>query len=248
MVKKLMILADIYSDTANRIGRDLQCVISEDFGNVDMSPIEWVFRYGRTNSMPYPYLERVKVINQSPHIELAANKFRALLKLSDSGIRVPRFSDGYLDTFPQVIRTRYHSQGRGFEMIDTRWNRRPIGSDEYCIEFIDADREYRVLVFNGKVIGVDRKIETEELKNDIIRNHANGWGFLSLSREKNPWTYKKVGGIGLKAVEALELDFGAVDVLRKGNRLYVLEVNTAPGLRVGKAKRVANNVREMIGG
>ena len=67
----------------------------------------------------------------------------------------------------------------------------------------------------------------EEQVDENIRNHNNGWVFCrdNLNRiEENEI-------LALNTIKALNLDFGAVDIIRDVNRKsYVLEVNTAPGL------------------
>ena len=48
------------------------------------------------------------------------------------------------------------------------------------------------------------------------------------------------------AVEALGLDFGAVDIMYHENTFYVLEVNTAPGLtRTRTLEAYANEIRRL---
>lgn len=93
--------------------------------------------------------------------------------------------------------------------------------------------EYRVHVFQGEVIDTCQKKKLTEANragavNTFIRNHTNGWVFCrndivpNASREE----------LAIKAVAALGLDFGAVDIIynEAEDQHYVLEVNTAPGL------------------
>jgi hypothetical protein len=62
----------------------------------------------------------------------------------------------------------------------------------------------------------------------LIRSHSNGWVFCREDVEISPMLIATARG----AVEALGLDFGAVDIIynQHENQYYVLEVNTAPGL------------------
>ena len=47
-------------------------------------------------------------------------------------------------------------------------------------------------------------------------------------------------------IKALKLDFGAVDIIRaKNGKLYVLEVNTAPGLEERKLQIYADYFKNM---
>lgn len=96
----------------------------------------------------------------------------------------------------------------------------------------EAHREYRIHVMNGKVTFVQQKKrraewETLETYSNIIRNYHTGW--IYANEQTSPINSAAVYH-AVKAVEALGLDFGAVDVMTRGEDAKVLEVNTAPGL------------------
>jgi len=96
--------------------------------------------------------------------------------------------------------------------------------------YVKKKDEYRVHVFNGKSIDVQRKarrLDCEE-PNWRVRNYDNGFiyardGLVAPS---------SVTEVAVKAMGKTKLNFGAVDVLfnDKKDRAVVLEVNTAPGL------------------
>lgn len=97
--------------------------------------------------------------------------------------------------------------------------------------------EYRVHVFKGKVILYQKKsrrvdeetgeVITAEGEDADVRNLASNW----IYRTGNLKRLERVEQLAIEAVEALGLDFGAVDILMTGDgSVYVLEVNTAPGL------------------
>lgn len=121
-----------------------------------------------------------------------------------------------------------HSKGRGLWrvtdlksfLLATKGTAKKKAATHF-MEFVESDREYRVHVFKGKSIRISRK-EFEE----------DG---------SNKYTTAKPGNIKLRrvreaakaALEAVELDFGAVDILARGENnedVFVLEVNAAPGL------------------
>ena len=55
--------------------------------------------------------------------------------------------------------------------------------------------------------------------------------------------------MGIDAVSALGLDFGAVDIIEDADgKLYVLEVNTAPGLEGQTLTLMAEALKELIDG
>lgn len=99
--------------------------------------------------------------------------------------------------------------------------------------YIPKKFEYRVHVVNGEVLHVQRKARNTDIPDDQInwkvRNHANGFIFaINEDHVPNPDVLQQ----GLNAVNALGLDFGAVDIIwnEKRKKAYVLEVNTACGL------------------
>ena len=93
--------------------------------------------------------------------------------------------------------------------------------------------EYRVHVLGDKVIDVAKKRRrtTEQEAgnvNELVRNLAGGWVFC----HNNITCPDGLHDLTIKAVNTLGLDFGAVDIIEESHtgKLYVLEVNSAPGL------------------
>jgi len=123
------------------------------------------------------------------------------------------------------------SQGRGIVVAKVAED---IVDAPLYTEFIEAEREMRVHVFQGRVIDYTEKkrlsTETREergIQDDpsrYIRNHSNHWIFARSGVELPD----DVAEMCIDAVGHLGLDFAAVDVLVEPS--YVLEINTAPGL------------------
>lgn len=98
--------------------------------------------------------------------------------------------------------------------------------------YVPKKEEYRVHVFDGEVIHSSRKARKKEIPDEEvnwkIRNHNNGFIF----QHENFELPADCAVQALNAIEAIGLDFGAVDVIwndRLGQS-FVLEVNTAPGI------------------
>jgi D-alanine-D-alanine ligase-like ATP-grasp enzyme len=90
----------------------------------------------------------------------------------------------------------------------------------HFMEFVEAEREYRVHIFNGKSIRISEKGFTDDRKKDYITR-------------KPTHDVRTVRQAAKRAVSAVGLDFGAVDILARGEanqEVFVLEVNSAPGL------------------
>lgn len=120
---------------------------------------------------------------------------------------------------------------------DDSW-RRIISNTKFVTEYFTAKDEFRVHVACGKVIFTQRKsLRTDEQRpahpNFIVRNHENGFIF----QQENINIPEEAKQEAIKAVSALGLDFGAVDIRCKkatstrGPLPCVLEVNTAPGIQ-----------------
>jgi glutathione synthase/RimK-type ligase-like ATP-grasp enzyme len=101
---------------------------------------------------------------------------------------------------------------------------------------IENHGEYRVHVVNDEVIlyqkksrRVDEEGEVDE-PDDIeatVRNLSTGWVY----RTSNLRRLDRVEELARQAIDALQLDFGAVDIImNEDGEVFVLEVNTAPGL------------------
>jgi hypothetical protein len=101
----------------------------------------------------------------------------------------------------------------------------------YTKYFKKAD-EFRVHVWGDRVLDVQQKRKRQEVDNEEmdyqVRNAAGGWVFCRNEVD----TPDCVIEAAVRAVSALGLDFGAVDVgyNRHQDKACVFEVNTAPGL------------------
>lgn len=96
--------------------------------------------------------------------------------------------------------------------------------------YVKKEQEYRVHVMGDKAFFVQRKAKKSgvEQVNWDVRNLANGFVFVMISMGDVATQVKEEA---VKAIAALGLDFGGVDVvLGRDGKAYVLEVNTACGL------------------
>lgn len=92
-------------------------------------------------------------------------------------------------------------------------------------------REFRIHVMNGTVTYVQQKKRENNWRenanySNVVRNYHTGWIYATSGIQPNDAALRNA----VAAVGALGLDFGAVDVITRGNDAWVLEVNTAPGL------------------
>jgi glutathione synthase/RimK-type ligase-like ATP-grasp enzyme len=99
------------------------------------------------------------------------------------------------------------------------------------VQYIPKTQEYRCHVMHGEVFFIQRKARKLEVEDEDVnwqvRNLAGG--FIYANKDVNlPEAAKEQA---IMAVQALGLDFGAVDLIYgTDKKYYVLEVNTACGL------------------
>ena len=130
-------------------------------------------------------------------------------------------------TYPCIGRPDKHTRGKGFwvcydardthrALIGTRTKQRATHFMEYIQ---NAPHEYRVHVFNGKSIRISEKAFFGREGNHRLYTTIKPTGQID-----------HVRSAAKLAVEALGLDFGAVDILANDENCWVLEVNSAPSL------------------
>lgn len=176
-------------------------------------------------------------LNPPTSVFNASNKVRTFQRLQEAGVNIPEWTTdrevarGWWNEGATVLARHLTSgnSGRGIEIIEPESG--GISRAPLYTKYVKKQSEFRVHVFNGLAIDVQEKRKVRDYPGDIntkIRSHDNGWVFcredVNLPEEGRQEA--------VKAVRALNLDFGAVDLIwnRRRNMYYVLEVNTAPGL------------------
>ncbi len=98
-------------------------------------------------------------------------------------------------------------------------------------KYLKNKQEYRVHVFNGEVFHIQqkRRVSNGTVVDTQIKSKANGWRFCI----RNLSPPESLEGTAIAAVDALGLDFAAVDILFNTyhSRLAILEINSAPGIQ-----------------
>lgn len=127
-----------------------------------------------------------------------------------------------------VIKPLFGSQGKGVRLVDAHRSR-PLPQDQFVdgvyylqekIETGDYNHDYRVFVIRGKVIAVMQRQGSDWLHNVALGAHC--------SRSDAP----DVAALGLKAAQAIDMDYAGVDLIRdKYGKLWVIEVNSIPAWR-----------------
>lgn len=184
-------------------------------------------------------------INKLQNVQLATNKVFTLQELHRKGISVPTFTLNRSALVPEKLymaRTILsgHS-GKGI-VVGTRDE---LPTAPLYTEYIYKVAEYRAIVVGGKVVDFKEKKRKNGLGEygEHVWNHSSGYIFA----RNNITTPPDVYDLGIEAVSALGLDFGAVDIIEdEEGRLYVLEVNTAFGIEGSTLELVGEAIKELI--
>lgn len=196
-----------------------------------------VVNWGQSAPPPWTAKGHAEILNKFDAVKVATNKLLTF-KALDGKVPIPEFTTDIKEAekwFEKkkakvVCRTLLRaSEGRGIVVADAA--AKLVAAPLY-VRFVPKDVEYRVHVFRGTAIHVQQKrlrngLQNDENRNQYIRNTANGWVF-TIEHVECPIEVQEEA---VKAVTALGLDFGAVDVaVSKKQEVVIFEVNTAPGI------------------
>ena len=179
----------------------------------------------------------VKLFNSAESILKAKNKLKTMQILDHHNIPVPKTvvihrgedlkqAVKFVGGFPVIVKTPFGTFGKGVTIVESMralksfliWNQ-PM----YLIqEFVKHTRgkDIRIFVVGGKVVGtMMRSAKKGEFRSNI---ELGGVG------EKVEITEEEVS-IALRSVQALDLNYGGVDIMRGKGGVVVLEVNANPG-------------------
>lgn len=209
-----------------------------------IKPKDIVINWGSTKEPPLNYYKG-KILNPWLFVVIAANKLNTFQELDE--ISTPDWTtsidvaQGWSNNGSVVVaRTKLtgHS-GDGIIIVDKQ---QPVPDAPLYTKYVFKEKEFRVHVVGKNVIDTQRKIKdpTKEVLNWKVRSHDNGFIFARNNIDPDPARDE----LAVAATSALELDFGAVDIIQdKAGAYYVLEINTAPGLEGQTVESYANAFR-----
>lgn len=229
------------------------------------NPTKKVINWG-SSTLPDEAL-KCQVINKPEAVAIAANKltFFNAIKAYNQGvdtledyINQPLFATSR-DSVESlraidhklVIVERHKLTGNSGEGITVIEPDQPLSeaAPQLYVQYIPKKSEWRIHVLNGVAVDIQRKARNTEVPDEQVnwrvRNHANGFIFARNEGEAPP---EGVISQAILAVQAIGLDFGAVDVIynEKQAAAYVLEINTAPGLTGSTLEGYVKRFTEMM--
>lgn len=236
------------SESARAVARLIGAIRVHPNGRYRPRQSDIIINWGN-GSYPSWYRQGLNMLNDPQRVQVAQNKLSCLQTLRDAGVPTPEFT-----TSREVARTwnivyartmLRASEGRGIVVVDNPQQQLP--NCNLYTKHITPDGEYRVHLFKGQVIDYSKKVRVVENEGfepsreaSYIRNHSNGWHFV---RGVNP--IQTVIEDATSAINAVGLDFGSVDIIRRDGRNYVLEINTASGLSDMGATAYANAIMRL---
>lgn len=195
----------------------------------------FLVNWGCSNSQFKPH------INSTDSVGVAVNKAQALYRMGARDVNKPGVMELALegrrnDDQGRIWLARHSLTGSGGRDITVVRPGDVFPKAPLYVQYIPKLLEFRVHAFrilDEVELLIRQKLresDAEQTRDQrLIRNRDNGWVYgLVRDEEKANLAAREA----IKAIGALGLDFGAVDVIigRDDGKAYVLEVNTAPGL------------------
>ena len=213
------------------------------------------------SQLPQNFQWSSKDLNHPNAVKIATNKFLTFQRLGETTIPTPEWTESHVKALywavtghTIVVRHRVNAHsGMGISLFtpEDYLNDVELPDAPLYVKYKKKRSEYRVHVFNGRVIDIQEKRKQIDFdRNDLqskIRSHSNGWVFCR--EDLSPYS-SSLGEIAIEAIDAIGLDFGAVDMIynQRENAYYVLEVNTAVGLEGSTVRIYADAITEYIEG
>lgn len=176
-------------------------------------------------------------------LSIAVSKKRTFEALDGEGIRHPpvfatpeeaaQWEHGWLGRRDGL------SGGRGITIFEHGQLPLQAAQFDLCVGIIPKIAEYRIHV--GRLPGEEHKVLAEQQKlgvyqsATIINNFSNGTTFSIQELRMSRSGKERARTMAIRATSACGLDFAAVDLVQGADHtLYLLECNTAPGIRTPK--------------
>ena len=241
----------LYSEGARALATALDSLCVKPDGNYKPRENDLIVNWGNSHNPETWSMENVEVLNPPNDIKKAVNKLTTFEYLRLANIPTPEWTtdisvaERWLGNDWMIVE-RHNLTGSKGDGISIKGRDDPLENAPLYTKLIERAREYRVHVFDGQVIDLQQKKRREGNDSDgTIKNLDHGWVFV---RDEITPPPRSIFDVAVRAVQALGLDFGGVDILTKDGECYVLEVNTAIGLHestitsyVNAIKRYANN-------
>jgi len=239
----------INSLAVNIPARKIKIENSKFVGNKNQIVVNW-----GSSGIDNKQIFKCKLLNHPDNVNIASNKlfFFSLLGqkewLPDWSID-RQTAEGWIRKGSTVVCRTVLTGYSGVGIVIARSVEEMADAHLYT-RYIKKKDEYRVHVFCGEVIDVQRKARRANVPdkeiNWQVRSHNNGFIYMREGVERISYL-DRLRELALETISLCSLDFGAVDIIyNKGRDMcYVLEVNTAPGLEGTTLDRYCEAIRRL---
>jgi hypothetical protein len=206
----------VFHDRPSQTGEDLQALLASQPELV--GSVNWTGRGG-----------------EGLNSNARSNKLAQLVRLEHQGVPVPYFTlSKPKDTTNWLGRGSYHREGRDLT--------NPLENPDFWVSYLNLEEEWRLHFFRRKkgslmLLRSGKKAPKSPKAHPWIRANRLGWKISYVGGAP-----KEVWEIGFRAINALQLDFGAVDIGVTLGYPVVLEVNTCPGLEGNTLRKYAEEI------
>ena len=183
----------------------------------------------------------VSVVNSRQTISMCADKYRSALRFADTGVPTPKTSlvqsaetlqaslDIIGEKYPMILKTLRGSKGVGVIFIESKrqltsliqllW-KQDEKTEILLQSYIKSDFDVRVIILNNNILASMRR---DVLKGDFRSNYSQG------AKVKEYLLNDEEKRICIDAAKAVDGIYTAVDFIKNGKDIFVLEVNSSPG-------------------
>ncbi len=139
------------------------------------------------------------------------------LSATKVALRIPEYMN-----YPFVLKNPDSSQGKGIYLIKNKKDLSEIKLENcfyICQEYIKHKFSFRLLTLGGKIVGAVKNINARgEFKSNVSRGGRTIQTTLS----------KDLKDLTKRIFQVIPYDFAGIDLLRRDNKFFVLEVNSTP--------------------
>ncbi len=189
-----------------------------------------------------------RVWNHPNAVYKAIHKAVAFDWMKAAGVSVPAYSRKRENALKwqkegKTVVCRTTTTGKDGEGTSVVKPGEPMPDAKLYTELVSKKAEYRVHVVDGKVVDGMRKLRENGKPVHPISTTSNGYFF----QKTGVVTPERVKSEAIKAVAALGLDYGGVDVIEQEDGTpVVLEVNSAFELGTNTVRNVAEAIKAMV--
>jgi len=206
--------------------------------------LDVLVRWGSRRQMPSSTIE----LNNPTAVYNASDKLMAHSMLQNAGLSTVWMTtdfDNAVQNSDGIVLGRNRMGCGGRDIVVYHSGEHPIQQHDFYTPYLHTKREVRIHVVRDKVVRVQGKYLDfpERAGEGLIKNYAHGYRFRSPKQE----LHRRRREEAIRAIQALGLDFGAVDMLVNSDRdHYILEVNTAPACSPLTARCYAGEIALQI--